>query len=585
MIGEKRDAFLIVDIGDSETRAALVQKENGAYRLIGVGETQTTLDTPDLDVTVGISRATESLERKGGGRLLGRDGPENVRLLCSSGNGGGLYMMVAGVIGMISGESAQRAALGAGARLVGVFSRDDPRPEYRLVETMRDTRPDIFLLAGGTDGGAFNQVLEMATVIKDADIKPRFGETFKLPVIYAGNVEAREKVAETLTDEYAARAVDNVRPAIERENLGPAKEAIYDSYMEHVIAHSPGYERLARWVARPILPTQAAVGKMLYAYAERRGANLLSVNVGGSTTDTYSVYRGVFNRSLDAEVGLTYGAMNVLKTVGVERIGRWLPEVFDERRMRNIVGNLMIQQRGTFSDEERVIMGALAREAIRLGVEGHKELASRLKGVTITRTIADTFAQSIEPTYIDMGDTQIIVGMGTAFDETPGNAAALLMDSLEPLYLTELYIDKTGLTPHAGMLLDDAPEAAFNLFTGEALQRLGTCLTPAGKGEGVAVKVKIRKQNGNVIEESVGFGEIKTLPLLDGETCKIEATAGKGLKLGRGKEKRLEATITGGVLGLIIDARGRPLRIPEKKETIKRWTRALSPVEARSVGG
>jgi uncharacterized protein (TIGR01319 family) len=576
MAEKNRDAFLIVDIGE-KTRAALVQRENGTYRLAGTGVAETTLDAPELDVTEGIRKAAQSLKKQG--KLIGENGPEGVNLLCSSSNGGGLYMMVAGVISMISGESAQRAALGAGAHLIGVFSKDDPRPEYRLIETMRETRPDMFLLAGGTDGGAFNQVLDMATTIRDADIKPRFGDDYKLPVIYAGNVEVRDRVAETLTEGYATRAVDNVRPEIERENLGPAKEAIYDSYMEHVITHSPGYERLTKWVSHPILPTQAAIGKMLYSYAERRKANLLAVNVGGSTTDIYSVYRGVFNRSLDAEMGLTYGAMNVLKTAGVGNIEKWLPEAIDERKIRNAVGNLMVQQPQSFTEEQRILRGALAREAIRAAIEAHKELASRLKGINIRRTIADTFSQDVESTYLDVGDTQIILGMGSAF-QSLGESAHLLLDSLEPLYLSELYIDRAGLTPHAGMLLGDAPEAAFNLFTGETLQRLGTCLSPAGKGEGEALQIKLRGQNGKTIETGVAFGEIKTLPLLDGETAKLEATASKGLYLGKGREKSIEASVTGGTLGLIIDARGRPLRTPEKKETIKAWARALALEEA-----
>ncbi len=579
-MGEKgRDAFLIVDIGES-TRAALIEKEGGQYRLTGTGEVETTLDAPELDVTVGIRSAAQSLSGKRRG-LAGNDEFAGVKLLCSSGDGGsGLYMMVAGVTSMISLESAQRAALGAGAHLVDVFSKDDKRPEYRLVETMRDSRPDIFLLAGGIDGGAFSQVLDMATIVRDADIKPRFGEAYRLPVIYAGNAEARGRVAETLTEEYAMRAVDNVRPEIDRENLGPAREAIYDSYMEHVIAHSPGYERLAKWVARPILPTQAAIGKMLYAYAQRRGANLLAVNVGGSTTDIYSVYRGVFNRSLNAELGLTYGALNVLKTVGVERVERWLPETIDDRKIRNAVGNLMVLQPKTFSEEERSLRGALAREAIRVGVEEHKELASRLKGVKVERTIADTFKQSLEPTYLDVGDTPIILGMGNAFGGSLGEAASLLLDSLEPLFVSELYIDRAGLTAHAGMLLSEVPEVAFNLFSGESLQRLGTCLSPAGRGEGEAIRVTLRRENGETIDGRVGYGEIKTLPLLDGETCKIEAVARKGLYLSKGKEKRIETIVTGGALGLIVDARGRPLRIPEKKETIKAWAKALVPMEA-----
>ncbi len=576
----EKEAYLVADIGESKTRVILLQRENGAYRLKGTAEAETTLDTPELDVTAGLRKATKALEKDGETSLIGKNGPEGARLLCSSGNGGGLYMMVAGVTSLISGESAQRAALGAGARLIGVFSRDDPRPEYRLVENMRETKPDLFLLAGGTDGGAVEQVKDMAATVRSADIKPRFGDDYRLPVIYAGNVEARAAVTGTLTDVYATRDVENVRPDIERENLGPVREAIYDSYMEHVIAHSPGYGRLAAWVARPILPTQAAIGNMLYAYAERRHINLLAVNVGGSTTDTYSVYRGVFNRSLDAEAGLTYGAMNVLKTVGVEGIAKWLPEAMDERSIRNMVGNLMLQTHAAASEEERKITRALAREAIRLSVEGHKEYASRLKGTTITRTVADMFMQDVDSTYLDLGDTQVIVGMGPAFRDHPAHSAALLLDSLQPLYTTELYVDEPGLTPHAGMLLEDAPEAAHNLYTGEALKRLATCICPAGKGEGEAIRIRATRQNGKTIEESVAVGAMMTLPVLNGETCEIEATAGKGLSLGKGV-KRLKTTAVGGVLGIIIDARGRPLKTPEKRETIKGWVETLTPEAGR----
>jgi hypothetical protein len=571
----EKEAYLIIDIGES-TRAALVRWEKGTYRLAGMGEAETTIEAPELDITIGIKRATEKL---GGGTLIDKDGPRGVKLLCSSGDGSGLYMMVAGVIGMISGESAQRAALGAGAHLIDTFSVDDSRPDYRLVETMRATRPDIFLLAGGTDGGAVQQVKKMAEVIKEADVKPRFGDDYRLPVIFAGNVEAREEVAETLTEEYATTAVDNVRPSIERENLSPAKEAIYDSYMEHVIVHSPGYERLAKWVTHPILPTQAANGKILYAYAERRRENLLAVNVGGSTTDIYSVYRGVFNRSLDADLGLEYGALNILNRTKAEGIMKWLPKPMNERKLRNTIGNLMVRRPSTHSEEEGMVYGALAREAIRLGVEEHKKLASRLKGVQIQRTIADTFKQSVEATYLDPGDTQILIGIGSAF-ATPVMSAALLLDSVEPLYVTELYMDRAGLIPHAGNLLSEAPEAAFNLLMGETLQRLGTCLCADGNGIGDAVTLTLTRHSGETLSETIKSGEIKTFPVLDGETCRIEATAEKGFSLGKNKAKCIDAVVTGGSLGLIIDARGRPLRIPEDRATLTKWAKALEAKEA-----
>jgi hypothetical protein len=374
--------------------------------------------------------------------------------------------------------------------------------------------------------------------------------------------------------------VDNVRPVIDRENLGPAREAIYDSYMEHVIVHSPGYDRLAKWVGRPIIPTQAAIGKIIYAYAQMHSVNLLAVNIGGSTTDVYSVYNGVFNRSLNAEVGLTYGIMNVLKTVGVEGLADWMPGEVDERRIRNIIGNLMIRQRNGFDADERLIRGAVAREAIRIGVEEHKRLASRLKGVTTARTIADMFAQSLEATYLDMKNTRSVIGMGGVFNETLEEAALILMDSLEPTYFTEMYVDRTGLTPHTGMLLEDAPEAALTLFSGEVLQRIGTCVAPSGKtSRHEAVAIKLTRQNGQTVEDSVGFGDIRTIKLLDGEICKVEATPGRGLDLGRGKGKPVEAKVIGGQLGLIVDARGRPFE--KKRESMHKWSEALRPGGAR----
>jgi len=100
-------------------------------------------------------------------------------------------MAVTGVISNISGESAQRAALGAGALLIDTFSKDDNRPEYKKIASMRSMKPDIFLMSGGTDGGATNQVLEMAEIVKKSDVKPRFGEEYKLPLIYTGNVSIR----------------------------------------------------------------------------------------------------------------------------------------------------------------------------------------------------------------------------------------------------------------------------------------------------------------------------------------------------------------------------------------------------------
>jgi hypothetical protein len=576
----RNESYLVFDIDDSLTRAILIERTDEGYKILGMGQAQTTVDPPNLDVTIGVQKAARDLGQKTGRDLWGADGPSKARLLCSSNTGGGLYMMVAGVIGIISAESAQRAALGAGALLIDVFSKSDPRPDFEMIEKMRSLKPDMFLLAGGTDGGAVEQVLDMTTLISAADVKPRFGSEFKLPLIFAGNIEAREKVSSALSKEkYGVRTVDNVRPVIERENLGPAKEAIYDSFREHVIIHSPGYDKLVKWSDQTIVPTQAAIGNILYAYALERQVNLLAVDVGGTTTDVYSVYQNAFNRSLNADVGLTYGISNIMKIAGIQNIMRWIPKEMDEREARNIVGNLMVLQPPSLTQDETLVQEAAAREAIRLAVENHRGIASRLKGVRITRTVADIFGQSLEPTYLNMLRTQVVIGRGKIFTQSQtGEATILLLDALQPEGVTEMMIDRLDIMPHLGMLLKANPEAAKQILTKKCLSRLGTCLAPKGRSrEGeMAMMVRVTKTDGTVTENEVRFGELKTIAIGNGETAKVSVTPRRGLDIGEGRGKKLEANVIGGELGLILDARGRPLSVPVQKDVLVKWAKSVT---------
>jgi uncharacterized protein (TIGR01319 family) len=581
--------YLIVDIGNTLTKAAFVEKTDGSYHIRGVDEASTTIDPPDLDVTVGVKNAVIKLGQGLGVRVWDAERPsKDHRFLCSSSTSGGLHMMVAGVISMISAESAQRAALGAGALLMDVFSKDDPRPEYEMVGMMMSLRPDMFLLAGGTDGGAVDQVLDMAELVKTADVRPRFGSEYKLPVVYAGNIEVRKDVTNTLSeDKYATRVVENVRPVIDKENLGPAREGIYDSYMEHVIIHSPGYNKLVDWVDRSIIPTQAAIGKLLYTYAMERGVNLVGLDIGGATTDVYSVFNGVFNRSLNADIGMTYGISNIMKQAGINNILRWIPAEMDERTVRNIVGNMMIHQPEYLTPEEALVQQAAVREAIKLGVDHHKGIARSLKGVLVKRTISDIFDQYMEATYLDMMKTQVIIGCGRVLTHgrTGERSTMLLIDALEPEGITKIMIDRSSIIPHLGMLLEINQEAALEILSKECLHMLGTCVAPRGitkEGE-EAMKIRMTMADGVMIHDEVSFGELKTLPLGVREVAEVVVTPTRRFDVGRGKGRSIEAVVTGGEKGLIIDARGRPLKIPKNKEVLEEWMNSLMKNESPAL--
>src|SRR5207302_2108885 len=236
--------IVATDCGSTTTKAILIEKVGDAYRQTHRGEAPTTVEAPFEDVTRGVLNAIAEIEELSGRRILdgekivtpsGAGGDPKVGVdiyISTSSAGGGLQMMVAGVVQSMTAESAQRAALGAGAIVIDVLASNDGRLPHEKIERIRTMRPDMILMSGGTDGGAVTHVVEMADYIAAAEPRPRFGATFKLPLIYAGNTDAQSQVKKILGEKAALVLTDNIRPVLERENLAPARNKIHDPFLE-----------------------------------------------------------------------------------------------------------------------------------------------------------------------------------------------------------------------------------------------------------------------------------------------------------------------------------------------------------------
>ena len=180
-----------------------------------------------------------------------------------------LQMMVAGVVKTMSGESAERAALGAGSIVMDIIASNDGRLPHEKIKRIRELRPDMILLSGGIDGGTVSHVVELAEILAAANPQPRLGQDYKLPVIYAGNKDAKDKIEDTLGEKVDLDLVENIRPVLEQENLEPSRDKIHDLFMEHVMQQAPGYKKLMSWTDAPIMPTPGAVGSLIEMIAEK----------------------------------------------------------------------------------------------------------------------------------------------------------------------------------------------------------------------------------------------------------------------------------------------------------------------------
>lgn len=595
----KVNVILATDCGSTTSKARLFQKIGDEYRFVASGEVPTTVEAPFEDVTLGVRNAVREVEELVGYKLMdekgiitpSRDGKEGVDLyVTTSSAGGGLQMMVAGVVKTITAESAERAALGAGSIVMDVLAVDDGRFAYQKIERLRNLRPDMILIAGGTDGGTVTHVVEMAELIASAEPRARLGTEYKLPIVYSGNKEAREHVKKLFGGKYALKVVENIRPTLEVENLEPSRNAIHSLFMEHVMSHAPGYEKLMKWTPIPILPTPAGEGRMFRTIAESYAENVIGVGLGGATTNIYSIYNGKFVRTVSANLGMSYSICNILKQAGIEKIMRWLPFEIEEVEVRNKLRNKMIRPT-TIPETLRdlLIEHAVAREALRLGFIHHKFLARPLRGIKLKKDMGDflrkfSFEETFEQTYIDLLKVGWLVGTGGLLSHAPRRvqSALMLMDGFQPQGVTKLAQDSIFMMPHLGVLSTVYHKAAMEIFEKDCLVRLGTCIAPRGQIQGeekVIISVKAEMPDGTVLKEELTSGTIKKIPLKETKKAKVEVKPAHGFDIGAGSGHSFKTIVYGGKVGIIIDARGRPLILPEdaekRRKKLLEWFEAL----------
>jgi uncharacterized protein (TIGR01319 family) len=582
--------ILVTDCGSTTTKALLFERKEDRWHQTFRGEAPTTVEEPTADVTIGAVNAFTEVQELSGRAIVTEgespfvvtegDRSQGIDLyLSTSSAGGGLQMLVAGVVRNITTESAERAALGAGAIVMESVSADDGREDYERIEKIRHIKPDIVLVTGGVDGGATSHVVEMAEILVAASPRPRFGDTLKLPVIYAGNAEAAEEVSQILSKKAQVVVVPNVRPTLEQENLGPAREAIHEFFLSHVMSHSPGYGKLMSWSPVAIMPTPAAVGDIVQMYAKQTGQNVLCVDIGGATTDVFSVFvdragTHAFNRTVSANLGMSYSVANVLVEAGVSNIARWLPFDLGETELRDRLRNKMIRPTSIPQTVHDLwLEQAVCREALRLSLDHHRSLAIGLEGKR-EKGIADVFKQSSERyELVDLMRLDVAIGSGGVLSHAPSRmqAALMLVEGFGLQGITQLAVDSIFMMPHLGVLASVHPQAAREVFENDCLIYLGPSVVPV-----YPAKRQVQGALANVFLNDEALGSV-----IAGAVTRLStSSSGRGtlrvvpshgfVDVGGGPGKPFEREVTLGECGVVCDGRNRPFNLAEPRAAAQR---------------
>ncbi len=556
------ESFVTADLGSLTTRVSLIDQVAGEYRLVAHGSAPTALLLPWEDVSLGFLGAIGEMETVAQRRLLAQR-----RLITpEEGDGSGvdgfvattsalepLRLVVAGMTEPWSLRSALRAAHSTYTLVEGTFTVDELRLSSAegmldFLRLLKRGDLDAILVAGGIGGGPVLPLVEMAKdlalLYASGEIRPR--------LIFAGNEEARVSLAEALEGVVDLEVVSNLLPGLGEESLAGVQELL-ENLVGGKIALIPGIESVERWSLAPIQPTARALGWAIRYLAQEYELKVLGVDIGGGSVGLFSARDDRYLCALTSDVGLGYGLDSFLAERGVEKILRWLP--FDLEGAGDRILNKAFRP-GTFpqSREDLFLEQAVARELMGWALEGAGERA--------------------------LASVDLIVGTGGLLSHLadPRQVALILLDGLQPTGVCSLALDEFSLLPQLGALAIVEPLAAAQVLARDALLNLGTVIAPLGvaqEGE-VALRFKMVYSEGGAIEGEVSYGSLEVIPLPFGQRATLELRPTQSFDVGLGRKGGGATTeVEGGTVGVIIDARGRPLSLPQEKaaqqEKMQKW--------------
>lgn len=576
------DTLLAVDVGMVNTRASLFDVVDGRYRMVATGRASSTAGPPLGDIREGLYMALRQVVEITGRALLDEaeslvmpttTGGAGVDAFVSTSSAGPLARTVlVGLMPGVSMKSARKLARSTYLNVVDEISLMDRRREEEQIDILLAAKPDLILMVGGTDGGATASVLRM---VETVGIAAGLMTTAQRPnLLFAGNQSLAAPVMERFQDRATVALVSNIRPSLREEHFSAARLKIAELIAELRGRKVAGYDLLHGWSGGHLMLTADAFGRVVRylskVYDPDKG--VLGIDVGARHLTVAAAFDGEVDLKVHTDLGLGTSLPGLLKYASISDIVRWLPEDLGEGTVRDYIYNKALFP-GTVPTElsELHIEYALVRELIRAG---------------LARSRSD-WPDDSGGELLPLLEPVIASGGAIARSPKPGMAALALLDAVQPRGISTLVLDPYNLIPAVGGSAGLLPMIAVQALESGSFVSLGTVVSPVGRTRigSPAVRVRLEPESGGELSEGVvRYGQLRRLPLRQGEHARLTLRPERGFDAGfGGKGKAGALRVAGGALGLIIDARGRPLELPrdrgQRRERNLQWLHDIGAIE------
>ncbi|MCL6430491.1 MAG: glutamate mutase L [Anaerolineae bacterium] len=571
--------YLLIDVGHVLTHVAYIAPVEGVARLVALAEASTTNVLANGGLMEGVRRAIANLHVLVGRQMLEPNGE-----LRRPGDGDGhgvdgvvlttslaptLRVAVVGLTRDLSLASAIRAATLPYVTLVRTICLENStrRWETEDLQALVGDPPDVVVMAGGVDGGPVAPIRDMGEILSAAySLLP---ESARPVVVFAGNARAHRSLIAAFSGITDLRLVANVRPTAQSENLEELRATLTRLFYARGVSQAAELQSLSRWAQAPILSDLDAMARTLRFLARRYSLEkgLLGVDVGGNGSRVLLVrpQGGALAWASPYGCGTAVAALRDLGDPTA--VMRWMHHPLSWAEVWDRLSNVEVRPAGVpQTEEDWDLQQASARESLWRTWRGALAAWGQVREDGVC------------------WDADVVVARGSVLNRarTPGRAALMLIDALQLTGLVRLTLDWANLLPGLSGLARTDALAAVQVLDSDGLMDLGTLVAPAGSGRPgtEALRARLFEQGELRAEVSVPAGSIRTLPLGVNEIAQLELYPARGFDLGGGRRGRAGvAEVRGGALGVILDARGRPLQLPtdeeERARALQTWEQEI----------
>lgn len=566
-------SILAVDFGSVHTRAVLIDQVNGVYQLIGFARTRTTDDFPVQDVTVGLGRVLNLMNNTSGrvftnpdGRVISPELPDRSGVdtfVVTASGGRPLRAVVVGVMPSLSVASALKALSNTYVNVVETLHLADGRDLEGRLNAVLHAYPNVVFIVGGTDGGASAPVLDLiyttrlALSLMDRRRRPT--------VIYAGNAALGQNVITQFEGVAEVLIAENVRPDMKTETVNSARAMLAQAFNRYAELRGYGFAELSSYTTAGVMPSARGYVTIAEYLAQAKKQRVIALDVGSGASVLAVADPQSSDFSIRTDLGVGHNAQSLLDIVGVDEVRRWLPFEAARAEIRNYVANKTLRPSLIPSNlRELYIEHGLLRASARMMAQ-----TTKLGGAP---------------------EAGILILGGASFNDTGNSAytALLGLDALGMAGVVRLYSDPYGLTAALGAVASTRAEAVVQVLDEGGYAEIGTAVCVSGRVRPDKPVLRVTlEQAGSVSRDfTVNGGHLHVVPLGIGEhaTLKIRVLGG-GLEVnGR---RSLKVDVVGGVVGLILDGRGRPLlqnaTVAQRAELMTRWVSEITGDEKRDI--